>query len=281
MQTEQQRIERYYFGLFRRAYRLPEGRVKHGDKPDVIIHGERKIGIELTNFYLEDGALPSSEQRQREQRDSVVSKSQELYSRRTKKNIQMTVSFDKSHPIQDDKDLINRIAEFAERIDSEENGQIYRDKFADIPELDFVYLQARQLQYTSEPVQGFPDGEPDAALEGFDVFSKYMDQRHYQSLCEGNYKPLPADIKWQLSQLNSPGLMSPERLKEIIKEKEVKARDYEVCDAYWLLVIVDFINSAQEQEIRIGDVKIDSNVFQKIIVFRTGFNHILEVKGPH
>jgi len=276
MQSKQQRIERYYFGQFRKAFRLPEGQIKHGDKPDIIIHGTPKIGIELTNFYLDDGALPTSEQRQRELRDSVVSQSQKLYVLRTKKNIRLTVSFDKSHPIQDENDLVKRIAEFAERIDGGENGPIDRDAYAEIPELGFVYLQNRQLQYGSEPVPGFPDGEPDASL-GFDAFNKYWDLRDDRARREGIYKPLAPDIKWQLSQVSSPGLMSTERLKEIIEEKEIKARKYERCDAYWLLVIVDFINSAQEQEIRIDGVKIDSDVFQRIIVFKTGFNHILEV----
>src|SRR2546421_12131448 len=95
------RIERYYFGQFRKAYRLPEGKIKHGDKPDVIINGTPRIGIELTNFYLEDGASPASEQVQRKRRDSVVALSQKRYVQRTKKNIQLTVSFDKRHPIQD------------------------------------------------------------------------------------------------------------------------------------------------------------------------------------
>src|SRR5205823_741397 len=111
----------------------------------------------------------------------------------------LTVSFDKRHPIQDEKDLARRIAEFAERIDGGENGQIYRTEFEDIPELDFVYLQSRQLQYSSEPVPGFPDGEPDAAL-GFDAYNKYWNLRDYQALREGIYKQLPPDIKWTLSQ---------------------------------------------------------------------------------
>jgi hypothetical protein len=47
-----QEIERYYFDLFRSVYPLPEGQIKYGDKPDVIIEGQRKIGIEVTNLFF-------------------------------------------------------------------------------------------------------------------------------------------------------------------------------------------------------------------------------------
>ncbi len=55
-------IEKNYFELFRKKYSLPLGQIEYGDKPDVIIYGPKKIGIEITNFYLEDGSLSKSEQ---------------------------------------------------------------------------------------------------------------------------------------------------------------------------------------------------------------------------
>jgi hypothetical protein len=55
-------IEKHYFEMFRRVYPLPEGAIIYGDKPDVIIEGEKRVGIEITNFFLEDGSLSESEQ---------------------------------------------------------------------------------------------------------------------------------------------------------------------------------------------------------------------------
>jgi len=43
------------------------------------------------------------------------------------------------------------------------------------------------------------------------------------------------------------------------------------------LIIVDWMDNAQEQEISIGHVKIPSNVFQRIIVYKPGFDDILVV----
>jgi len=51
--TRQQINERHYFEMFRRAYPLPAGAIRYDDKPDVILEGEQKLGIEITNFYPE------------------------------------------------------------------------------------------------------------------------------------------------------------------------------------------------------------------------------------
>jgi hypothetical protein len=56
-----------------------------------------------------------------------------------------------------------------------------------------------------------------------------------------------------------------------------EAKEYRSCDAYWLLVIVDFMSAAQEQEIRVDGLRISSAVFEKIIVYKPNFDHILDV----
>ena len=72
--------------------------------------------------------------------------------------------------------------------------------------------------------------------------------------------------------------MSIARLNEIISEKEAKAQRYAPCDVYWLLIVVDFIDAAQEQEIRIDGLTVRSDMFQKIIIYKTGFEHIVELE---
>jgi hypothetical protein len=74
-------------------------------------------------------------------------------------------------------------------------------------------------------------------------------------------------------------MMSRDRLLDIVKAKEVLSANYKPCDAYWLLVVVDFIDAAQDQEIRVdGFDPITSNIFEKVIVYKTGFGHIFEAK---
>jgi hypothetical protein len=87
------------------------------------------------------------------------------------------------------------------------------------------------------------------------------------------------DAKWRVVQVYKVPRMSRNRLTEIVREKEIQSRTYKKCDAYWLVVVVDFINAAQDQEIQIDNFeKIESNVFEKIIVYKTLFGHVLEVK---
>ncbi len=88
-----------------------------------------------------------------------------------------------------------------------------------------------------------------------------------------------ADATWNRpGQVHSVEEMSATRLQEIISEKESKAADYAPCDAYWLLIVVDWIDSAQEQEIRVDGLMVASDVFEKIIVYKPTFEHIVEVK---
>lgn len=226
-----QEIEQYYFGMFRRDYQLPEGTIVHGDKPDVILEGKRKIGIEITNFFLESGALPESEQVQRKAREAVVSKAQQVYLANGGKRIKLSFSFDKMAPIRDQGKLVNKIAAVAKNIDGLKTGSILKDVFKDIPELSFVYLNAKEYE----------------------------------------------DPKWGVVQCYSGQLMSMEKLRAIVSTKEAQSKCYQRCDAYWLVVVVDFIDRAQDQEIQINDFeKIASTVFEKVIVYKTHFGHVLE-----
>ncbi len=272
-----QDIERHYFEMFRKVYPLPEGAVVHGDKPDVIIGGD-KLGIEITNFYVEDGSSPESEQAQQRRRVDAVTKAQEVYEQGGGQNFQLSFSFNKDNPILDFSALVKKLVELAGRVAGGENGSIKRSDFKDIPELEFIYLYARELVYPPYDDPEFPNGQPDPS-EGSTRWAEYRNRRQAVALREGVYKPLSSPATWIVSQGHDFGLMDISRLTRIIKEKEQKAQEYAPCDAYWLLVVVDFINAAQEQEIRLDDgLNVSSKVFQKIIVYKPHFEHIIETR---
>lgn len=86
-----------------------------------------------------------------------------------------------------------------------------------------------------------------------------------------------ADAQWRLAQVHSVEEMAVAGLEAIVREKESKAAEYAPCDAYWLLVVVEFIDPAQDQEITDG-VKIASSIFEKVIVYKPAFEQILEVR---
>lgn len=227
--------EKHYFEMFRKSYPLPPGTIVYGDSPDVIVEGQRRIGIEMTNFFLEEGSLPQSEQIQRKRRNKVVSEAQRLFHARhgNGNRIEITFGFDKANPIRDQDKLIKAIVKLAKDLQGRDTGEVGRDFYKAIPELSFVYLNTQEYD----------------------------------------------DARWRIVQVYDGQIMSRDRLLDIVIDKEVRAVKYKACDAYWLLVIVDFIDSAQDQEIRIdGFHPIQSEVFEKVIIYKTIFGHILEAK---
>jgi len=231
----QQESEKRYFKMFREDYQLPSGKIIYGDRPDVIIDGERLVGIEITNFYIEKGELPESEQRQRKLRDEAVLEAQRIYKKGKRKKIGITFEFDKANPIRNKRELVKNLADLAGRIENLETGRLNKDIFKSISELSLVYLNA----------------------------------------------PKYDNPQWRVTQVYTVTIMSRDRLVEIIRVKEGKSKEYKKCAAYWLLVIVDFFDPAQDQEIRIdGFDKIDTGVFEKVIVYKTIFRTVIELQSP-
>ena len=219
--------------MFSKDYKLPAGSITHEDKPDFILQGKKKIGIEMRRFYLEDGKLQESEQRQRDLREEIISDAQCTYQSRNKEKIELTVGFDKTNPIRAKKDIVQKLVALAEQLKENKTGQMGRQFFKNIPEISFVYLNTKEY----------------------------------------------ADPKWRIVQVHNGSILSRDGLIKIVRDKEESSKQYEPCGSFWLLVIVDFIDQAQDQEIQIDDFeKIESTVFDKIIVYKTLFGHVLEAK---
>jgi hypothetical protein len=227
-----QEVEQYYFNLFKVHYPLPSGRVEHTDKPDVIVHGHRTLGIEIANLYLLDGADHGSEQVQRNIRETVLKLAQAEYLDNGGKNIELTFSFDPSHPISNPKALATVLARAAASIDKLPAGQVNRSQFLHIPEICFVHHN--------------PVGYPDA--------------------------------KWRTSQVHNVPNLALSRLAQIVAVKHKKLKEYKSCDAYWLLLIVDFMDPAQDQEIDWpGSEAPLQSAFEKIIIYKPQFAAWTEV----
>jgi hypothetical protein len=139
--------ERYYFDLFGLQVSLPPGQISYGDKPDVIIEGDKIIGIEVTNFYLEDGANPASEQVQRALRADVLATAEGIY-RGDGGTVGVTLEFNKAIPIKTSRKeksaLARRISEVIRTLSrTETGGEVYRHKYQNaVPELGFLHFHS-------------------------------------------------------------------------------------------------------------------------------------------
>ena len=231
--NETARRERRYFEMFRQDFPLPNGEIEYGDKPDVILRGDRVIGIEITNFYLEPGDSSASEQQQRKMRDAVVSAAQRLFQEQSGNNdVAFSFGFDKNHPIENADALARRIATLAKVLSHEPPGE-------EIP-------RYRYQQQTPE------------------LSSWYR----IRTKDEG--------VPWQVIQMYRTPIMSSASLKSIVESKEAKSKTYQRCDALWLLVIIDFFDRAQDQELSDFE-RLTSTVFEKIIVYKTAFGTCVEM----
>ena len=81
------------------------------------------------------------------------------------------------------------------------------------------------------------------------------------------------DAKWQTSQVFDGKNLQVARVREIVRQKNEKISGYIHCDNYWLLLIVDFMDSAQDQEIECptDEAPIECK-FEKVIIYKPQFN---------
>jgi hypothetical protein len=224
--------ERCQLEAFRQAYAdFPTGTIGcDRERPDFIIEGARKIGIEITEFDLVDGNRASSERQQALDRRRIVREAQRLY-------------------------LAN-------------GGQPVRLTF------EFGHISAKRRKTLPIELALFADAIKDKVNKSINV-------SFYNAPAEIKFalnSTIHEDATWLAAQCYSGSLMNMHRLEEIVVTKEIKAKHYEKCDAYWLLIFVDFFDRAQDQEILIDDPQVRSDIFEKIFIFKTTFNQIVQVK---
>ena len=229
----QSALERFFFEKFSKMYpNLPAGDIAYGDKPDVVIHGDKVYGVEIANVYLRNGSDEGSEQIQAKRRAQVIAQAQEHYRSSGNPRLEFWVDFDPGIPIRSVADSAKRLAFIAE-INTCPGSPFAGYK----PELDFP-----ELRYL--------------AHNGI-VYS---------------------DAKWQLSQIYEVPNLSVSRVREIVSEKVVKVSAYAKCDLYWLLLVIDFWDPAQDQALHwpAGE-RIGATPFERILVFKPGTREYVEV----
>ncbi len=226
------RIQRHYFEQFRIDYQLPVGELQYTDKPDVIICGPITLGIEITNFYIDDGRNLESEQKQRPRRLRVLQRAQELYLATGGKSIELSVDFNPIHPIRKTEPVARALAVVAGQLASQPSGLVTPCQFKHISPLRFIYLNATEY--------------PDA--------------------------------KWQLVQCYTASALSFDRLQEIVNEKSKKLKEYQPCDEYWLLVVVDFMDRAQDQHLEWSQGQtLPNSAYKKVLLYKPQFRQVLEI----
>ena len=86
------------------------------------------------------------------------------------------------------------------------------------------------------------------------------------------------DAMWRLVQCHSIPSLSIDHLRLIVSEKKKKLQSYQKCDTYWLLLVVDMMNPAQEQSIDwpSGET-IDESGFERVLIYKTHFSEVVQI----
>ena len=66
--------------------------------------------------------------------------------------------------------------------------------------------------------------------------------------------------------------LSVDRVAQLVATKEQLLADYKKCDAYWLLLVVDFMDSTQDQEIGWpSEVAPLKTTYEHVIIYKPQF----------
>ncbi len=86
------------------------------------------------------------------------------------------------------------------------------------------------------------------------------------------------DAKWRSVQSHSVPTLSLERLRVLVSAKTKKLRDYQICDFYWLLLVVDSMDPAQDQDLQwpAGE-SLEKSPFERILLYRPQFGQVVQV----
>ncbi|WP_342335093.1 hypothetical protein [Burkholderia pseudomallei] len=87
-----------------------------------------------------------------------------------------------------------------------------------------------------------------------------------------------ANRRWKVQQSYSVPVLQVERVRRAIADKTKKARKYQQCDAYWLLITVDFWDPSQDQGVDWpADEAVEFGPYERIFLYKSAYRRVVEV----
>lgn len=134
-----------------------------------------------------------------------------------------------------------------------------------IQELEPVALA---LAAIATKVDGSPSGQVSRML------FEHVPELHFLYYNQKEY----ADAEWRPVQGYSVSALSLERLRVLVGDKTKKLRNYQPCDSYWLLLVVDFMDAAQDQDFQWpAEEVIEGSAFERILLYKPQFGQVVQV----
>lgn len=83
---------------------------------------------------------------------------------------------------------------------------------------------------------------------------------------------------WRTCQSYNIPLLAVDRLREIVEQKTRKIAQYQICDVYWLLVVIDLMDFAQDQHLTWSNSEPAlTSPFERILIYKPQHAQVLEV----
>ncbi|WP_226383451.1 hypothetical protein [Burkholderia mayonis] len=87
-----------------------------------------------------------------------------------------------------------------------------------------------------------------------------------------------ANPKWQVLQSYSVPVLQVDRVRRAIADKTEKAKKYQQCDAYWLLITVDFWDPSQDQGVDWpGGEVLEFGPYERIFLYKSTYRRVVEI----
>jgi hypothetical protein len=86
------------------------------------------------------------------------------------------------------------------------------------------------------------------------------------------------DATWRAVQSHTVPSLAIDRVRTVIREKAEKAQTYRHCNAYWLLLVVDLMDRAQDQDLEwpANGAAVESP-FERVLLYKPQFGHVVQV----
>lgn len=233
-------IENSIFNKFRKSYeKFPSGKIKHIDKPDFIIYGDKKVGVEITQIFKDDqesekgSLLKSVEEFRKKVSEETLSLLREKQSPKCWLEIHLNVS------------------EFPTQKSPKETAQVlYKDINKNI--------RAEKKDYILEVEN---NSELPSIVDSYEVIFN-------QKIKEYEYIESGSVIG---------GIIDNKRIQFILDKKEVAKENFLNCDEYWLVIksgefIADYFPAMQ-----INSEELNTT-FNKVFILKYLENETIEIK---
>jgi hypothetical protein len=177
-----------------------------------------------------------------------------------------------------------------QNLESEQRQRSLREKV--VSEAQKIYLAAdgKSIELTFSFDEKYPIKNANETTEKIVELAKKIDKQTTRGALKSEFSGIPElfsiDIyseecerpEWRFVQTHSADYISTDRLQKIIAGKEHKLVQYQICEEYWLLVVLDYFDPAQDREIRRGDVeRVVSSKFKKVILYRPQIKETVEL----